>query len=265
MMNRPKDQLIGEPIRMGGKFVQAYQNPQTGKVVYEQIDLPFDLPAEYTNFQKMGDNLVAIPESWDGDVTKLKTIVGQKSTEDRLRETLLQKQIDQADRELAAPTKAEEAAAKSDEGKVKARALAQQATSAISNLKSMAGKSGAVGAGFQKMFLDKPAAGTAAAGFLTQLESVKSLVSLPNLEYMKGLGPMSEREFGAIQAASHALSGDISEKQFDTQVAIIEDNLDSVILRTTLNPGEILVRDKASGQKGALPSGEFDPSLYEQL
>src|SRR4029079_8077225 len=65
MMNRPQDQIVGTPQRIGDKFIQAYKNPVTGKVSYESIDLPFDLPPNYSQFQKMGDNLVAIPEGWD--------------------------------------------------------------------------------------------------------------------------------------------------------------------------------------------------------
>jgi hypothetical protein len=74
MLNRPKEQLVGAPQRIGNKYVQAYQNPQTGKIKYEQLDMPFDLPTEYNTFQTMGDNLVAIPDNWDGDISKLKTV-----------------------------------------------------------------------------------------------------------------------------------------------------------------------------------------------
>lgn len=84
-LNRPQDQIVGTPTRIGDKYVQAYQNPITGKISYENIPLPFDLPPEYTSFQKMGDNLVAFPSNWDGDVNKLKTIVGSPSAEDALR------------------------------------------------------------------------------------------------------------------------------------------------------------------------------------
>lgn len=84
LLNRPQDTIIGTPQRIGDKYVQAYKNPLTGKVSYENITLPFDLPASYTSFQKMGDNLVAIPDNWDGDTSKLKTIIGQPSQADQL-------------------------------------------------------------------------------------------------------------------------------------------------------------------------------------
>jgi hypothetical protein len=78
-INRPQEQIIGTPQRIGDHFVQAYQNPLTGKVSYDTIQLPFDLPPSYTNFQKIGsaatgESLIAIPDNWDGDMSKVKTV-----------------------------------------------------------------------------------------------------------------------------------------------------------------------------------------------
>jgi len=94
-LNRPVDQIVGAPQRVGDKFVQAYQNPLTGKVSYDVVALPngMTLPKEYSSFQKLGDNLVVIPDGWDGDTSKLVTIVGQPSTEDKLRQQMLSLQI----------------------------------------------------------------------------------------------------------------------------------------------------------------------------
>lgn len=75
--NRPQDQLVGSPVRVGDHFVQAYKNPLTGKVSYDTIAIPGGVPTEYTQFQRIGkDNntLIAIPDNWDGDVSKIKTI-----------------------------------------------------------------------------------------------------------------------------------------------------------------------------------------------
>lgn len=107
--NRPQDQLVGTPIRVGDHFVQAYKNPITGKISYDTITVPGGLPVEYKNFQKMGDNLVAIPDGWDGDTSKLKTIAGQPSTMERLQQESqrlqqqsLQLDIDKKNADLAA-------------------------------------------------------------------------------------------------------------------------------------------------------------------
>jgi hypothetical protein len=75
-VNRPQDQLVGTPTRVGDHFIQAYQNPLTGKISYDKVEVPGGLPVEYSNFQKIGDSLVAIPDGWDGDTSKLKVIAG---------------------------------------------------------------------------------------------------------------------------------------------------------------------------------------------
>jgi hypothetical protein len=221
MMNRPKDQLIGEPVRMGNKFVQAYQNPN-GKVVYEQLDLPFDLPPEYSNFQKMGDNLVAIPDGWDGDVTKLKTIVGQKSTEDMLREQSLRMDIALKNKQLTEPAKD---AAKDAKTAEQGRANAQSAYDAVSKLLTAPGKDKAVGVKGISNYLP----GTAAQSFKADLDRTKALLTLPALQQMKGLGAMSDREFATLTASAAALNTSMSESDFDAELRRIQSALQSTI------------------------------------
>lgn len=86
-MNRPKDQLVGTPQRVGDHYVQAYQNPLTGKVSYDTITVPGGLPTTYNSFQKIGDSktgefLYAIPDNWDGDQSKLKLVASTKGVGD---------------------------------------------------------------------------------------------------------------------------------------------------------------------------------------
>jgi hypothetical protein len=86
-MNRPKDQLVGTPIRVGDHFVQAYQNPLTGKVSYDTVQVPGGLPVEYKTFQKIGDSktgerLIAIPDGWDGDMSKVKIVASTNGVGD---------------------------------------------------------------------------------------------------------------------------------------------------------------------------------------
>lgn len=85
ILNRPRNDVVGVPVRVGNHYVQMYKNPLTGAITAENIQLPFELPTEYTSFTKMGDNLVAMPNNWDGDVSKLKTVIGKPSTEEALR------------------------------------------------------------------------------------------------------------------------------------------------------------------------------------
>ncbi len=78
-LNRPQDQIVGSPTRVGNKYMQAYKNPVTGKVSFETLDLPMDIPPNYTTFQKIGDSksgesLIAIPDNWNGDMSQVKTV-----------------------------------------------------------------------------------------------------------------------------------------------------------------------------------------------
>lgn len=267
MLNRPKDQLVGEPVRMGNKYVQAYSNPITGKVTYEQLDLPFDLPPEYSSFQQMGNNLVAVPDNWDGDISKLKTVysetpgAGKRDTQvvetSDGRKILIDSQTGEEIKTVGgnAPTNN------------RVTAIADDAMKAITDLEGMSGQKGAVGAkGASSLFgyKDKPIAGTAAAGYLAQLDRVKALLTLPNLQYMKGLGAMSDREFNTISASVAALNPDMKESAFTTELTRIKDALQTTTLASQLQPGEILVKDTATGQIGAIPEGEFDPNKYER-
>lgn len=75
--SRPKNDLVGSPVRIGDHYVQMYKNPLTGAISTEEIKLPFDLPQNYSKFEKIGDTLVAIPDNWNGDMSQIKKIGGE--------------------------------------------------------------------------------------------------------------------------------------------------------------------------------------------
>lgn len=68
VLNTPQDQILDKRIE-GGKYVIAKQNPLTGKVSVETVDL--GLPPSYTKTVDAGDRIIAIPDAWDGDPAKL--------------------------------------------------------------------------------------------------------------------------------------------------------------------------------------------------
>jgi len=70
-LNRPQETILDKRIE-GGKYVIAYQNPLDGKTRIETLDL--GLPPQYTKTIDAGDRLMAIPDGWDGDPSKLITI-----------------------------------------------------------------------------------------------------------------------------------------------------------------------------------------------
>lgn len=71
VLNTPQDQILDKRIE-GGKYVIARQNPLTGEIKIETVDL--GLPVGYTKTLDAGDRIVAVPDNWDGDPGKLRTI-----------------------------------------------------------------------------------------------------------------------------------------------------------------------------------------------
>lgn len=69
-LNRPKESIIDKKIE-GGKYIIAYQKPD-GSVRIESVDL--GLPNGYNKTIDAGDRIIAVPDNWDGDTSKLVTI-----------------------------------------------------------------------------------------------------------------------------------------------------------------------------------------------
>lgn len=70
-LNRPQETVLDKRIE-NGKYVIAYQNPIDGKVRIETVDL--GIPVGYTKTIDAGNRILAIPDDWDGDPSKLVTI-----------------------------------------------------------------------------------------------------------------------------------------------------------------------------------------------
>jgi hypothetical protein len=116
----------------------------------------------------------------------------------------------------------------------KVRDLSQQALSTITQMESLGGMSGAVGAkGASSLFgvLDKPLPGTAAADYVRYIETLKSQLSLPKLELMKGMGAMSDREFKTISDAATALDTSMSESAFTKELDRVKTTLNEIVKR----------------------------------
>lgn len=70
-LNRPQDAILDKSIQ-NGNYVIAYQNPLTGKVRIETVDL--GLPTGYSKTIDAGNRILAVPDNWDGDPSKLISI-----------------------------------------------------------------------------------------------------------------------------------------------------------------------------------------------
>lgn len=71
VLNTPADQILDKRIE-GGKYIIARQNPITGKITVDTLDL--GIPPGYTKTLDAGDRILAMPDNWDGDPSKLITI-----------------------------------------------------------------------------------------------------------------------------------------------------------------------------------------------
>ena len=71
VLNTPQDQVLDKRIE-GGKYVIAKQNPVTGAVTVETVDL--GLPPQYTKTVDAGNRIIAIPDDWSGDPSELVTL-----------------------------------------------------------------------------------------------------------------------------------------------------------------------------------------------
>lgn len=70
-LNRPVETIVDKQL-VGGKYIIAYQNPLDGKTRVETVDL--GLPPQYTKTIDAGNRILAVPDDWDGDPSKLVTI-----------------------------------------------------------------------------------------------------------------------------------------------------------------------------------------------
>lgn len=113
------------------------------------------------------------------------------------------------------------------------QSMATMAQGALDVLKQVSptapGFSGAVGAQANVPFW--PLSGTDAGNFASLFDSFKARISLPQMEVLRGLGHMSDKEFKAISDAATTLSRNLSEKEYARQYKDAQLALESTIKR----------------------------------
>ena len=107
-----------------------------------------------------------------------------------------------------------------------------RAISTADRLLASPGLSSAVGSGFDPASVGRinpltgePFAGTQAADFSAELESMKAQVFLPMVQSMKGMGALSNAEGEKLTAAIGALNPNMSEEGFKSSLARIKEDL----------------------------------------
>lgn len=109
--------------------------------------------------------------------------------------------------------------ATADDVRTKRSTLATNALDAIGELESASGMRGIFGApqltspgSWMRIVGMDPIAGSSAADAKVKLDRLLSLITLPELQNMRGLGAMSDREFATISKAATTLSTKMSDR-----------------------------------------------------
>ena len=122
------------------------------------------------------------------------------------------------------------------------------------------GFAGAVGApSIETLFgyLDQPMAGTSAAGYVEQIKALKSRLTQPRLEMMRGLGAMSNIEFENMMSSVTALNPRMSESDFKTELGKIRQHLGVIKQRIGMTDAGGRVRVQGpNGQTGTIDASE---------
>lgn len=99
--------------------------------------------------------------------------------------------------------------------------LSQDALGLVNTLMNHPGREAATGT--NRLLAMVP--GSAGADFKAQLERLKALLSLDNIQYLKGTGAMSDREFATLSSAAAALQPNMSEGAFLQELQRIQSDL----------------------------------------
>lgn len=266
-LNRPKESIIDKKVE-GGKYIIAYQKPD-GSVRIESVDL--GLPTGYSKTVDAGDRILAIPDNWNGDPSKLVTIskglTPVQASKDGSGQGVLGKY----------PPDISSAAQSIYDGKAKLNEfpsakrlqingalselyksqggdqLAQGAYDAAVQLKTDPGFTHAIGANYTGGFF-KNIPGSDSASYLAKLDQLKANIKLVNVKYLKGAGALSDAEGKTLEDAGTSLNPNLSETAFKAE-------LDRVI--TALEKANNV--KIANPPSGAIPAGteqEIDGNIY---
>ena len=141
---------------------------------------------------------------------------------------------------------------------------AYTAAQAVSRLSEMSGLSSAVGPISSKL----PTLSGETADFERQVEQVKSLLVLPELQQLRGLGAMSDREFATLSSAATTLNLNMSEQGFKDETKRVREALSGTLNKAAtigiFNPNYVNVYDLNTGQAGQIPDYEYDPDKYQK-
>lgn len=291
VLNTPKEQIHDTKIE-GGKYIISKQNPITGKITVETVDL--HLPPNFTKTVDAGNRILAVPDNWDGDPSKLISInkgltpaeqqkaVGTGTTytpgENKVVDSWAERiqsgaaKIGDIPASQAGLRNAVTVALTSQgnqlSGKPTTTELGVAAKTTAKDLldKFNAGKgTSAVGkSGFLGSFGYGLVPGTDRANFVTDFNALKSQLSLEGVKYLKGQGAVSDAERALLASAVTKLSLSQSEDEFKTTLQGIIDKLDGNAPSTPPSSGgKVLTKDGQSFDASALSPEEYQQAIKD--
>jgi hypothetical protein len=74
-------------------------------------------------------------------------------------------------------------------------------------------------------------AGSDAANYSAYVDKLKSQLTLPRMEMLRGLGAMSDREFKTLADSATALGSNLGEGQFGTELGNVEATVNAMLQR----------------------------------
>lgn len=248
-LNRPLDQ-VKQRIIQGGKLMQIYENPLTGETRIETMDT--GLPPQYSKTLDAGNRILAIPDDWDGDPSKLVTINKGLTPSQSASQSSSSTSTPSGGDFSKFPEDIRAAAQSIYDGKTKLNEypsakrlqinsamstlytseggdqLAQGAYDAITELETHPGFHSAIGAkGISSFFGMKgaPIPGTSASGFNANLDKLKANIKLVNTKYLKGTGALSDAEGKTLEDAGTSLNSSLPEADFTKELKRVKDVL----------------------------------------
>lgn len=121
-------------------------------------------------------------------------------------------------------------------------------------------------------WLDEPIAGTEAAGYAATVDALRSQLTLPELQKMRGMGALSDREFKTLAAGATTLSRALKEGDFLAELDRIEETLAAARSRmpdASLNLGEPITvgdpRPRAGGAAARDLSGGLNGMIKRRM
>lgn len=114
--------------------------------------------------------------------------------------------------------------------------------------------------------LDKPIAGTDAADAAALLDTLRTQITRPQLETMKGLGAMSDREFAALSSSASTLGGNLSEAAALAELDRLEKQFIAARAKLPTDLEDpMIVDDPRAPRSGAAPGAGPKAGTFEAL